>query len=465
MAGRIVLQDGVVTSRIILRCKLSAACYEVCHADGPADVARLAAEDGVVATIMDAGDSTDGITARLAAAGLPRPAGGVPLILLAEAGNPGLRIAGLAAGAAAVLERPVDEALLLATLRRLSRGTTGDAELMRQAKDTESFALCEAAEPFAPQPQICVVPAGSPQAAERIRNDLAGSVAARVSLRSVEDLLANGTGSDVVVLAAGAAQALRLIPELKSRAATRDAAILFSVDTAGPAEAEGATVGNGQLAAMALDLGADEVLPGGATAEETAFLVSRLLARKASADALRRRISAGLRLAARDPLTGLYNRRVAMPRLEQMLLRCGQENRPVAVMLVDLDRFKLVNDGYGHAVGDRVLVEVAARLAAAAGADDLVARIGGEEFLLACPGTALPAASMAATRISSALRDLPVRVPTITGGIRITASIGLAVRDPDLPGTAAGLIDEADRALLAAKSDGRDQITVARSAA
>jgi two-component system cell cycle response regulator len=455
----------MVTSRIILRCKLSAACYNVCQADGPADLRQLIQKKDVFAAILDGGGDPAGFRQRLLDAGITGPSSPCPVILLVDSADPATRLAGLAAGADAVLARPVDEALLLATLRRLRRRTAGDAELLARAGVTGGLGFADRAEGFASPARVCVVPMTLSTGA---RLALRKRHLAQLCQRLPGDLLADDCGSDGVVLVASLAEAqaaLRLIPELKARAATRDTAILFVTDPAPSDPSAAAAAQTGQLAAMALDLGADDVILGPALPEEIGLRVSRLLSRKAAMDTMRRRIDTGLRLAARDPLTGLYNRRVALPRLDEMLAETAADGRALAVMLVDLDRFKRVNDTFGHATGDRVLTEAAARLASTAGPCDLVARIGGEEFLLVLPGAPLPAAARAAARVSAALRDLPITDPAAPGGIRITASIGLAVRERPRDVTAAELVAEADRAMLIAKSDGRDQITVARTAA
>ena len=133
-------------------------------------------------------------------------------------------------------------------------------------------------------------------------------------------------------------------------------------------------------------------------------------------------------------------------------------------MMLDLDFFKAVNDRYGHAVGDEVLVEVARRLRARLRGRDLLARIGGEEFLVAMPGGDLNTASICAERLRLAIGSRPIRVSSAAEPITVTMSIGIAM---------AGRVDEspeqivarADQALYDAKSRGRNIVTLAEASA
>lgn len=162
-------------------------------------------------------------------------------------------------------------------------------------------------------------------------------------------------------------------------------------------------------------------------------------------------------LAVRDPVTRLFNRRRALAVGEslQARLRRGLV-RPFCVVMIDIDHFKLVNDAHGHEVGDAALVHVAHRVADCARATDIVARWGGEEFLVLLPDADLAAARIFAERV----RDALAREPLLCEGrdLALTATLGLAQADPD--DTLAGLIARADRALYAGKHGGRNRVMV-----
>ncbi|HLH67215.1 MAG TPA: sensor domain-containing diguanylate cyclase [Solirubrobacteraceae bacterium] len=158
------------------------------------------------------------------------------------------------------------------------------------------------------------------------------------------------------------------------------------------------------------------------------------------------------RQAATDALTGLWNRRVLHERLAADLARARRTGAPVAVAIVDVDRFKRVNDHSGHEAGDRVLVAVARALATVARAQDTVARVGGDEFAWILPDTSAPQAQAAVRRA----RDEIERA--IGPGAGVTVSVGVADSRPSAD--PAQLLRAADRALYAAKRSGRDRVCV-----
>jgi diguanylate cyclase (GGDEF)-like protein len=161
--------------------------------------------------------------------------------------------------------------------------------------------------------------------------------------------------------------------------------------------------------------------------------------------------------AERDSLTGLANRRVLDERLEEELDRSRRYGTHLALILVDIDNFKSVNDRYGHQCGDEVLRAVAPVLSGSLRELDLAGRFGGEEFALVLPGTAAVSARRIAEQIRRALAKVTVVGP---GGelVCVTASFGAA----EFPANAsvASLIEAADRALYQAKRDGKDRVVV-----
>jgi diguanylate cyclase (GGDEF)-like protein len=160
--------------------------------------------------------------------------------------------------------------------------------------------------------------------------------------------------------------------------------------------------------------------------------------------------------ALTDLLTGLPNRRSAMDQLDQAWSGALRANQPLAVMVIDVDHFKHINDTYGHATGDHVLREVADVLRKSARRGDSVCRIGGEEFLVICPNTDLKAAVLSAERLRATLANHPVTIGAGQG--RVTISVGVSSRHDNTPDTDA-LVRMADQALYSAKQAGRNRIS------
>jgi diguanylate cyclase (GGDEF)-like protein len=150
-------------------------------------------------------------------------------------------------------------------------------------------------------------------------------------------------------------------------------------------------------------------------------------------------------LASTDELTGLYNRRQAVRRLNELWKQAGRYGNTLSVAIADVDRFKPINDQFGHAVGDAVLRQVAKALGHAVRDCDIVCRIGGDEFLMLMPNTTAAQAELVAQRARQAVRD------TATDPIGINVSIGVAERAADM-NDPQELLQAADRQLYAAKA-------------
>lgn len=165
--------------------------------------------------------------------------------------------------------------------------------------------------------------------------------------------------------------------------------------------------------------------------------------------------------AATDPLTGLYNRRYLLDVLEQEALRYRRNGRPFAVIVGDIDHFKIINDRHGHHCGDAVLIAVAAALRESVRAPDLVARWGGEEFLVFLPETSLEEAINVAQRIQAQLAATPVAYAAQRLNVRMTLGVApmLAASSVET------LLRQADEALYRGKRAGRDRIEVVTAAA
>ena len=162
-------------------------------------------------------------------------------------------------------------------------------------------------------------------------------------------------------------------------------------------------------------------------------------------------------LSTTDALTGIANRRSFDDRLAMEMARTRRYDVPCALVMIDLDRFKAVNDLHGHQAGDEVLRHVAALVDSEKRSGDMVARYGGEELAAILPHTAAPDAAAWAERVRTRLENEPTRWRD--GVLPVTASFGIASAPPQVA-TAAALIEGADRALYAAKQSGRNVVVV-----
>lgn len=458
MAGKILIVDDVATNRIVLKVKLASAAYETVQASNGTDALQIARDTRPDLILLDVQlPDLDGISVceRLKSDPVTRS---IPVVMITAFRDPAARLRGLRAGAEEFLTKPLDEHLLLARLRSLLRARETEEELKLRDTTWRDLGFAEAGQAFE-APASVVLVGGRRDRAHAWRQDLAQVFGPHVMVMDREEVLADAAllgHTDVFVIPADMdrpGDGLRLMSELRARPATRHAAVCILL----PAEAR-------ETAAVSLDLGANDLMAEDAPVEEVVIRLRTQIQRKRIADRLRATMADGLRLALIDPLTGLYNRRYALPHIARIAERAQETGRQFAVMLLDLDRFKAVNDTYGHAAGDAVLAEVAQRIRNGLRGVDLVARIGGEEFLVALPDTALDAARATAERLRRIIADRPIRLPGALGEIGVTASVGLAM------GGAAGVaveqvVDFADQALMGSKSEGRNLVTVSRSAA
>ena len=525
MPGRVVVIEDVATDRIVLKVKLSSACYDVVTVGDAAEGMRLirgeapclvvlsaelggapeaAAPPGVAPSALPApGPAAGGmptVPAWASASAIPAPGPGpvsgpglsavalcrrlrgnpatasVPIIVTTSGDATDMRLALLEAGADEVLRKPLDERFALARIRSLLRARDEMAELRLRESTSRVLGFAEAMPELSPPGSVVLV---VPEAGlgSRLRLSLLPHLADRLSVMSpsaiLSDVQAEAATDVFIVDASGPEEAhgtLAILPELRARSESRHAAIivLTAPDPQG-------------TAILALDLGANDVVPVQGDPAELALRVRKQIRWKQGRDRLRQTVSDGLDAAFTDPLTGLYNRRYAMPHLARIVQSARETGRRFALLIADLDHFKAVNDTYGHAAGDAVLVETARRLRENLRGMDLVARIGGEEFLVAIPDTGLEEARIVADRLCGIMREQPIALPD-GRSITVTMSMGLAMggrrgAPGGLPGTlpergaadgdaeAGFLMRAADQALYGAKSGGRAQFKISRSAA
>ena len=468
MAGRILVVDDVATNRVVLKVTLKAARYEVLLAASGAEALEIAAREKPDVAILDMvmpGMSGAETCRRLRA----DPAtSGIPAIIVTATDDQASRLEGLSAGADDFLTKPVEEVALLARVRSLLRaraeerdfeargGWLDDGMALSAASAPAGFADAQAGfsgpgQARAPdgEDRVAAVSATREAAAALVgpmRLRFRGGVAAMDADDALE--VAEAEAPDLVILDADAPMrgaGLRLMSDMRARGATRHAAFVVVIDGDDP-----------ERIATALDLGAADVVARPVEAAELAARVRTQLARKKRGDRMRRALDTGLQMAVTDPLTGLHNRRYGLAHLRRVAERCRVTGARAGVVMVDIDHFKAVNDTHGHDGGDRVLIRVAQELRNNLRSEDLVARLGGEEFLCILPEVDEAILETAAERLRRAIES--VRVPLPNGAVvSVTTSLGTAVLGDgtDAPSLALAI---ADRALYAAKAGGRNRV-------
>ncbi|MEQ6204063.1 diguanylate cyclase [Sulfitobacter sp. HNIBRBA2951] len=462
MQGRILIVDGISTNRIVLKVKLAAAFYQVEQAGTLAEAIALieASAPDLVLTAMNLPDGTAAMLCTKLRS--TRATAMLPVLAVANTDNRDARIDTLRAGAIDVMAKPVNETLLLGRVRNMIRAQHQYADWQMREDTTCALGLAEAPAEFVRPSSVSLIGTDASPLQGWVRR-LQPHLRARYSVTMLRDAIAGlhkGSPSDAVVLAlphtaAETDDCLRLISAMRASANTRDIALLVIQNTADPARAT-----------LALDMGADDVMTAGFDGPEVALRLQVLLHRKRQVAHILNNVRTGLREVMHDPLTGLYNRRYAMPHTAQMIEQSADTNTSFGVILADMDHFKQINDKYGHASGDAVLVETARRFRRAVRDSDMIARMGGEEFLITMPGADIATARSIADRLCHAIGNVPFKIPGAARPVSITVSLGLAMRSPpmhmerDRLETVDTLLNRADKALYRAKMQGRNRVTL-----
>ncbi len=456
MSKCVLVIDPVSTNRIRLSAVMEAAGYRVISAPSAADIARPLPDPDLVVLGL-----SDRPAKEIASLTTLQIAEQTPLLCIDGTPSALRRLLALRAGARDVLPRKTPDTFLRARMRGLIREREAQRECERRRATAASFGFAEAAPEFSSASGIRLIGRNS---------DPPGVVQLRASGRfqvkqwTIEDVfredISEANPEAYVIVSGDNCEALdAILPELRDRNHASQASLLVLYPSSCP-----------EVATRALALGASDVAADDASGEELAFRIDHILERKRALDALRRSNEQSYRLAATDHLTGLYNRRYAQAYLGDLIMRAADTNETFALLIVDLDHFKSVNDRFGHAVGDRVLCEVARRLQQNLRACDLVSRHGGEEFLIILPGADDAQATATAERLRNAISSAPMDATdeTITAsiGVKTTAipvelaSLRMGTFDLVEPPALSRIFEAADAALYRAKQSGRNRIEI-----
>jgi two-component system cell cycle response regulator len=454
MTARILVVDDIEANVRLLEARLSAEYYEVVTAhDGPTALAVAAAEqpDIVLLDVMMPGMDGFSVCRRLKDDPETRH---IPVVLVTALDGRGDRVAGLEAGADEFLTKPIDDVMLFARVRSLTRLKAVIDELReREASGRRMGVIAGAGARLGAGGARILVVDDNPRQAQRVCAELA--VEHRpVAESELDKALMTARGAvDLVIVNATARgfDGLRFAAQIRSDEATRGLPILAVVD-----------FDDRPKVVKALEIGVNDILARPIDPQELAARARTQIRRKRYTDYLRDNLDHSLELAVTDQLTGLHNRRYMQGRLEALARRAAAGGEPVACLVIDIDHFKKINDGFGHHVGDEVLREFADRLASNVRAVDLPVRYGGEEFVVVMPDTRLEDAHRIAERIRLHVAGSPFRVLDGDELLAVTISIGVSASLPteDAP---QALLMRADEAMYEAKAKGRNRV-IARAA-
>ncbi|MGZ8362544.1 MAG: PleD family two-component system response regulator [Caulobacteraceae bacterium] len=450
MTARILVVDDIEANVRLLEARLTAEYYEVLTAtDGPSCLALAASEkpDIILLDVMMPGMDGFQVCRRLKEDPVTRH---IPVVLVTALDGRQDRIAGLEAGADEFLTKPIDDVMLFARVKSLARLKLVLDEL-RQREDSGrrlGIIFGAAARLAGAGGRVLIVDDNERQG-QRLVNEL--SIEHRPVLETDPQkahLTARGP-VDLVIVNTGAKSfdGLRFAAQLRSAESGRQVPILALID---PDDRE--------KAVKALELGVNDLLEKPIDPEELAARVRTQIRRKRYTELLRNNLDASLEAAVTDQLTGLHNRRYMTGQLAALVDRTVAGGEPVAVLMLDIDHFKKINDSFGHDVGDEVLREFAVRLASNVRAIDLPCRFGGEEFVVVMPGAPLDAAERVAERIRMHIGGAPMRVAGGKEVLTVTISIGVAAVASGKSDTPDGLLKRADQALYEAKTSGRNKV-------
>lgn len=446
-----LIVDDIPTNVRLLEARLSAEYFDVVTASTGKDALAICAEGDVDLVLLDVMmPEMDGfeVCARLKA----DPATShVPVLMVTALDQPSDRVRGLEVGADDFITKPLDDVQLMARVKSLVRLKALTDELRARARTGQEIAVEDAMQAMASidhdNGRILLIDT-DPRHAERVKGYLSGSNRVDVLSHPADAALvvSNGTYELALVsMALGDFDPLRVCSQMRTAELSRTLPIILIAE-----EDDKPRVVRG------LDLGVNDFIMRPVERNELLARVRTQIRRQRYAVELRRSVNNTLALAVTDELTGLYNRRYFERHLAIMQSKAIEQQRDMAVMLIDMDYFKQINDTHGHGTGDAVLREFADRLRRNIRGVDLACRFGGEEFVVLMPDTDFQQAQIVAERVRSAVADKGFD-NGMGRQLTVTVSVGVALNDEGADSPEA-LLRRADVALYRAKREGRNRV-------
>jgi two-component system cell cycle response regulator len=450
VTSRVLIVDDIAANVRLLESRLQAEYFDVRTALNGRDALALAEKERIDLVLLDVMmPDMSGFEVCAALKANPRTAH-VPVIMVTSLDQSEDRVKGLESGADDFLTKPISEVALVTRVKSLLRLKMVTDELELRAAAMQSVGLTAAAgldDGTEITGRILVVDDRG-NSVGRIRQALRRPFELVITESPTEAIeLAGSREFDLVMISLSlkAGDGLRLCTQLKTIDGLRQTPVVLITDAH-----------ETQMVFRALDLGVNDYIIRPIDSNELRARVRTQLRRKLYQDRLRNMVTKAVEFAITDPLTGLYNRRYLDAHLRSALSRAAATEKPVCVLIFDIDHFKAINDAYGHDAGDDVLTGFSDRLRLGVRGIDLVSRYGGEEFLLVMPDTDAQFAASVAERLRSDVEKLPF-TSSSGASIPVTVSIGIAEWQ-GLSDTPDILIKRADKALFAAKRAGRNRV-------
>lgn len=454
MTARILVVDDIPANVKLLEARLLAEYFEVATAMNGADALDICEKskiDVVLLDIMMPGMDGFEVCRRLKAD--PATAQ-IPVVMVTALDQVADRVRGLQAGADDFLTKPVNDLQLMTRVKSLVRLKTLTDELRLRAATTKAIGLEELAARqtgLEDRARVLVVDdrASSAERILRMLREHADVTIVADPAQAMFRALEKPYDCALIASRLDGHDPLRVCAHLRALDRTRFLPIMLVSEQ-----------GDDDLVMRALDLGVNDYLVRPLEQQELLARLMTQVRRKRYNDQLRASISESVEMAVTDVLTGLHNRRYLETHLETLVDRAANRKRPLSLLIADIDRFKSVNDTFGHAAGDDVLREFAKRLRVNVRGIDLACRFGGEEFVVIMPDTDAQIAASVAERLREEIAGKPF---TVSGApVVVTASVGVATLLPEHD-SAAALMKRADAALYEAKGNGRNKV-VSRAA-
>ncbi len=382
----------------------------------------------------------------------------IPVVMVTALSEIADRVRGLEAGADDFLTKPINDIALFARVKSLLRIKVLLDELRLRDKTVLDMGVLNDNQNTFTQDvsgsKILVIDDDAVQlkrVAGRLEQEYKVEMVSRPE--GAESLAING-GFDLIVVSTQLADmdGLRLASHFKSLEETRNVPILILVEE-----------DDTRAMLKGLELGVNDYIIMPVDYNEMAARVKTQIRRKKYQDALKSNYQQTISRSITDGLTGLYNRHYLNNHLDNLVRQSLNNNKPMSIIILDMDHFKMVNDTYGHDIGDQVLKQISEIVIKSIRSSDLAARFGGEEFVVLMPETDNQQAKDAAERIRKTMEATPIKVTHDVGQISKTVSIGVAFMN-DMGDTGQAMLKRADEALYKAKNSGRNKVVCEDSA-